>query len=100
MIERIDVLYGGIDIADSIAKLDPRAKMVNCLVERRIDGKLVPIHVQIDPLTWEITVSEDWRPVIAGGVIVALERGELPRLHTTVPDEPPVHLQADRVPGV
>lgn len=100
MIERIDVVYGGIDIAQSIARLDPRAKVVNCLVERRIDGHLLPIHVMIDPYTWKITVSEDWRPVVAGGIIVALERGEPPVVHTgrgyhqIDASEP-----SDRVPG-
>lgn len=74
MIERVEVMYGGINIAQSIERLDPRATMVNCLIQHHTNGKLTPILVTIDPQTWEITCPDDWQPVVSAGVITFLER--------------------------
>lgn len=101
MIERVEIPRGGINIPEVMSHLDERCSAYLALVEHRTrDGKLDPIRVDIDRVTWEITASDDWTPIVAAQVIVALERGEHPFLksgrgyHQNQAAEP-----TDEVPG-
>lgn len=92
--EHLDIPRGGIDILLAMQLLDERCSAYTALIEHRVDGRLEPIRVDIDRVTWEVICTGDWKPVIVRSIIVGLERiipedlvPARPRNHLTDEDE-------------